>query len=1437
MLIGELQQTLSKLDQGEYLLWQILAGGYALLPRALREAIKAAEPDAGLISKLETCYEQLQSSGASQAIQRYWAELKQNDIDADRLHRNACALVATTLASAYARQSPLTRESVAGAEKWAQRAAKLLGGGAEDSLPSSLAEGLSWTNPPSARDLLEQIYARLAEAGWKVTAARRWSLYWLGCDHGERRLQVPVACVVNGQGHLGDLHLEWLADQPRVLVEHPEMALWPIEPSFLETLEQAHLAAGGAVVWRFAFRQPEQLGRIPLRGNSAGGAAAVGFRLLAQGDPYDAGCVIVSGLTLTDCLQAVGDEQAKLQAAARAGLKRAVVAPGTTLDQAAQESLVSSGLQIQSKPNVAEACRFASDLPRWLIAYFEQVAGQADAAAPPYLAGRKPSELYVEPDVLVGVRRAKVRRPGAETAPAAEESSGPRYLPDTVLEVGEQYPYGFEVEQSEERRSWEQARRRLADTDRAAVVLGPPGQGKTQLVRMTARALALEAKAALIEQRESFDRVELPVVVRCQELAGLSSEQELERGLEQLLADKGVDRQTASYVAGQWKQSRCWLFLDGLDEVADPAQLQELWQVLARGECRVVLTSRPYAYRGGLPFRRVEYRLAPLTGKQWRELIGRWYRDDANRAASLLQQIGTSAALEQMAQNPLLVTFVCWVAERHSVTAEMSRSQLYDRIVRDLLAVDRQGTQDLSRAEALLPLVREIAWQWFEQSQGRRALTHERLRGWITKSDHRPLPKGLMVKEVATLAPAQQADAIIEELSREKRLLAAFEHGGYLAYIFPHRSILEYLAAAELVKKLEGMDQERWWKFVDRVAWDPGWENVQVFTAGQLGREANRLVTQLLKGRDDILRHRLALAAVCLSEVPAGIRDKVMANQITRQVWDLCVSASWEVRQLLHVQRAWMVANQLNGEVEGLSSLQKLLAVLKDEDEIARSWAAHTLSTLPEAAARDPRVIAGLLEALKDEDQDVCVQAALALGLLGEAAAQDCRVIPALLEALKDDRGFVRYVAAATMRLLMQAGAQVIPALLEARNDTDWRVRRAAAEALGELGEAAAQDPRVIPALLEMLNDDSEDVCRAAAEALGELREAAAQDPRVIPALLEMPKDERENVLCAVSHALGKFATAAAQGPRLIPALLEMLKDDGEDVCGAAAGALGGLGEAAAQDRRVISALLEARKNGHEIVRMAAAWALGGLGEAAAQDRRVIPALLEALKDTDWHVRGHAAFALGRLGKVATHDPRVIPALVVMLQDERAYVRMAAAWALGELKQAAAQHLQVIPALLATLKGKDEEDEYVRDEAAEALGKLGEVAAQDRQVISALLEALENTHWSVRGAAAEALGRLEEAATQDHRVIPALLKALKDETEIERDKAAKALGKLGEGAARNPGVLADVRKQPLRRPHVLAIVDWDRRGLRIFQDSGGNGLTVRTVEELVHPGA
>jgi HEAT repeat protein len=484
-----------------------------------------------------------------------------------------------------------------------------------------------------------------------------------------------------------------------------------------------------------------------------------------------------------------------------------------------------------------------------------------------------------------------------------------------------------------------------------------------------------------------------------------------------------------------------------------------------------------------------------------------------------------------------------------------------------------------------------------------------------------------------------------------------FEWDRQPAYVFPHRSILEFLAGAELAEKLKSNRDGEWWDLVDRMAWDPGWVGVLLFAAGQLGERVNDLARRLLDGEDDIFCHRLALAAMCLAEAPATVRKQGLLDSITKEVWNTCYAHSgafrgWFLDKLDHLSKAWAAAARLNGRVRNRSLVEELkdrirqgdlgpiqlaarlgpvarqgnlipalLTALKSKDSWVQLFSADSLGRLPDAAAAYPEVIPALLAALKHEDRTVCVAARNALGQLGDAAAAHPEVIPALLAALTDPDWQVRWDAAAILGELARAAAghpEVIPALLAALRDQDKHVREAAAETLGKLGEAAAAHREVIPALVATLKHRERRVRRAAAEALAKLGEAAASHPEVIPELLAALKDEDRWVRSAAAQALGKLGEAAAAHPEVIPALLAALTDPDWQVRGAAAEALGELARGAAAHREVIPALLAALNDRDLLVRHYAAEALGMLAATAASQGDVLAAMYQIYRtDSD----------------------------------------------------------------------------------------------------------------------------------------------------------------------------------------------------------------------------
>src|SRR5262249_2455504 len=124
-----------------------------------------------------------------------------------------------------------------------------------------------------------------------------------------------------------------------------------------------------------------------------------------------------------------------------------------------------------------------------------------------------------------------------------------------------------------------------------------------------------------------------------------------------------------------------------------------------------------------------------------------------------------------------------------------------------------------------------------------------------------------------------EVTARIEEWSREDGLLVEAGAGDGAPYLFLHLTFQEYLTACHLAQRINGIG---WTKaagpvaeagpvpalaFVDRKGWLPAWQETIVLLAGKLDDPVPLLEVLADEGKDDLFRHRLALAARCLGEI------------------------------------------------------------------------------------------------------------------------------------------------------------------------------------------------------------------------------------------------------------------------------------------------------------------------------------------------------------------------------------------------------------------------------------------------------------------------------------------------------------------------------------------------------------------------------------------
>ncbi len=407
-----------------------------------------------------------------------------------------------------------------------------------------------------------------------------------------------------------------------------------------------------------------------------------------------------------------------------------------------------------------------------------------------------------------------------------------------------------EAERLEEKRrlrseSVESYSRRLTALEAAAaarrlVLLGPPGSGKSTFARHLVLCLAgealghEEADLARLEPAAAAEDGErvwphgavLPILIELKNFVRsdvFPGEREAGRAdhlfrylaSEESPAVAELARQAFAVRGGGL------LVLDGLDETPAAEQCRGRLRQVVTSFCRryrrarVLVTSRPYAYEPGSPWRLdsagfEETALAPFDAVQARAYVDGWYQhlaargqvgaDQApRRAAALWREVSATDYLKPLAERPLILTMMADLHASAGGRLRGGRAGIYEQSVELLL--DRWNEiRDVEEGYS----VGELLGMHVEQL--RQAL--ERLAYEVHRE--RGVGEGGTAAEISD---GELLRALGRERSREdwvdERRVVDYLHqrSGILfgesptVYRFPHRSYQEYLAACYLTRK------------------------------------------------------------------------------------------------------------------------------------------------------------------------------------------------------------------------------------------------------------------------------------------------------------------------------------------------------------------------------------------------------------------------------------------------------------------------------------------------------------------------------------------------------------------------------------------------------------------------------------------------------------
>lgn len=203
-------------------------------------------------------------------------------------------------------------------------------------------------------------------------------------------------------------------------------------------------------------------------------------------------------------------------------------------------------------------------------------------------------------------------------------------------------------------------------TERAILLVGEPGSGKSVALRHLAKRLAERGK------RSKDPKSPIPLYINLRELEvtnGLEVNADLIKNFVLDNIRRG-DSDTSSYVKDNWSKNKdegIWFFLfDSFDEIpavlhsaSESENVKQYSRAIRQfldgmGDCRGVLASREYKGPNTIPWQK--FRILKLDEKRQRNLVRNSFLSD-ERIEIVLQHLATNKS--KLGNNPLFLTLLC----------------------------------------------------------------------------------------------------------------------------------------------------------------------------------------------------------------------------------------------------------------------------------------------------------------------------------------------------------------------------------------------------------------------------------------------------------------------------------------------------------------------------------------------------------------------------------------------------------------------------------------------------------------------------------------------------------------------------------------------------------------------------------------------------------
>ncbi|MEM9091938.1 MAG: NACHT domain-containing protein [Cyanobacteria bacterium P01_F01_bin.53] len=463
----------------------------------------------------------------------------------------------------------------------------------------------------------------------------------------------------------------------------------------------------------------------------------------------------------------------------------------------------------------------------------------------------------------------------------------------------------------------------IAKEQQYLMVLGSPGVGKSTFLRK----LGLEA---LKGQQGQLKRQQIPVFIELKTFRNNTID------LKTVIANEfkicGFP-DTQAFTDLSLKQGKLFILLDGLDEVPANNVNQVIEHIEAfaiqHNENTFVASCRTAAYRSSFQ-QFLDVTIADFDDGQIEQFIQRWFNsqldteaDTANRYWELLQHPNNKAAKE-LAQTPLLLTFLCLIYEREQRLPN-KRSTLYGRALNILLSewsaqkrLEQGPIYEDFNPELEKDLLSKIAYTSFEEDQ--LFFSKQDITDRITKylADTLDAPRHL------------DGPAILQTIEIQQGILVQRATD---TYSFSHLTLQEYLTAMYIV------NNQLVSELVSQHLTKERWREVFLLVVGLLGRQGSELL--------DIIDQQ---ARTVINDHP-NIRSLVQwANHITKESPYECESFA---KTAIAIAIACASAIDSDRASDRASNLAKAIAITRARDiRIAAAPTTASLTAIAIARAR-----------------------------------------------------------------------------------------------------------------------------------------------------------------------------------------------------------------------------------------------------------------------------------------------------------------------------------------------------------------------------------------------------------------------------------------------------------------------------------------------------